>query len=217
VSTKLPVVSCRLPVARLGTDNCQLTTGNSRSGFTLVEIMVAITVATILFGICTAIFVKVSQYKARSEKLLFMAEEANGALSRIARDLQGLHVADATLNNYWHLEPAAMGTGGDRLTMVSATENAGQADYCTVQYYVANGNLYRLLSGGIPNGAWPVEADSILVQGADNITFSTEPAGTSAGKVPARITVSLQMSDPGGQPAYRRFGVSVRPGSEENQ
>ena len=194
---------------------------NRQRGFTLFEVMVAIGVATLLFAICTAIFVQVSRYKARSEKLLFITEEAGGTLDRMARDLEGLYAGGPALADYWKLETGAMGTAGDRITLLSATENPGKADYCTVCYYVKSGRLYRVLSGGVPPGAapgaWPAESESVLAEGVDRLTVSCTPDPPAAGKVPKLVAVTLQMSDPDGKPPYRRFTATVRPGSEENQ
>jgi len=190
--------------------------GNRRSGFTLVEVLVAVSIAVVLCGLCIAIYVKVNAMKSRSEKLLFLTEEANNALGRIARDVEGLYVGDVTQANYWKLESGVMGpsgTWGDRLTLLAATENAGKADYCTVRYYVENGRLYRELSGGVqPDAGWPTKDNSVLAEGVEKLTFTA----TGAGKVPQSVTVTLQLSDPGGTPGYRRFTVTLRPGSEEN-
>jgi len=199
----------------------QRAAGGRRSGFTLVEIMVAIGVATLLFAICTAIFVQVSRYKAGSEKLLFVTEEANGALSRIARDIEGLHVSGVAAS--W---PSGDATEINKLAFLTATENPGRADYCTVNYYVKldpadrKKKLYRVLSDGVPPAGvtWPTpEADSVLAEGVDRLTVSCTPDPPAGGKVPRLVTVTLQMADPDGKPPYRRFTMTVRPGSEENQ
>jgi len=188
-------------------------------GFTLLEVLVAITVATLLFGICIAIYVSVSRYKSRSEGLLFLHETARGVFARMGRDLGGLHVADSDRDgdtdatDYW--EPAA-----GRLTFLTATENPGKLDYCTVGYYLEGGRLYRELSdakgGSAPTGGWPSKADSVVAEGVQEFTVSTVPAAPAAGRLPASVTVTLKMSDPGGQPAYRLFTATFRLGAEEN-
>jgi prepilin-type N-terminal cleavage/methylation domain-containing protein len=198
--------------------------GNRRQGFTLVEVLVAVSIAVVLCGLCIAIYVKVNAMKSRSEKLLFLTEEANNALGRIARDLEGLYVGGSTLAGYWKAEEPD-GALFHKLTVLTATENAGKADYCTVSYYVRldpdkKKRLYRRVSadlGGVAPDAplvWPDEA--VLVEDADSITFSALPAAPADGKVPQSVTVTLQLSDPGGTPGYRRFTVTLRPGSEEN-
>jgi prepilin-type N-terminal cleavage/methylation domain-containing protein len=198
----------------------------ARGGFSLVEIMVAIAVSALLFGICVAIYVQVSRYKSRSEQLLFVHENARGIEARLSRDLRGLHVADSDGDgdtdpvDYWELESGAMGSAGDRLTFLTAAENAGRLDYCTVRYYVEGENLYRELSaakgGAAPVGGWPAKSESVLAEDVQKLTVSTEPAAPAAGKVPATVTVTVKLADPQGQPPYRIFTFSLRPGSEEN-
>ena len=197
-----------------------------RRGFTLVEIMVAITISAALFGICVAIYINVSKFKSRSEKLLFLHETARGINNRLGRDLEGLHVADTDddgdteLADYWKLEPGAMGGAGDRLTFLAAVENPGKVDYCPVAYYVQNGKLYREISdtmGGVaPGGGWPAKADCVLANGIERLSVVTNPATPAAGKLPATVTVTVKLADPGGRPAFRWFTVTLRPGSEEN-
>jgi prepilin-type N-terminal cleavage/methylation domain-containing protein len=194
------------------------------AGFTLVEVMVAVLVSAVLFGICVAIYVKVSRYKARSEKVLFIYQTASGIQSRMRRDLGGLHVsstdADAAtdLVEYWQLEKTPVaGCSGDRLTFLTATENPGKLDYCTVSYYVKSAKLYRKLSdskGG--SGPFSAEADSVLAEGVEKLTLVTEPLVPVDGKLPAKVTVTLKLADPGGKPGFREFTVTLRPGSEEN-
>ena len=198
-----------------------------RRGFSLVEILVAIAVSTMLFGICVAIYIKASTFKSRSEQLLYLYEKSRGITDRLARDLEGLHVADSDddgtvkLIDYWELEkePVA-GCSGDRLTFLSATENPGRTDCCTVRYYAEDGKLYRELSdlkGGVaPAGGWPAKPASVLAEGVERLTVSTVPPEPAAGKLPASITITLQLADPDGQPTYRRFTVTLRPGPEEN-
>ncbi len=199
-----------------------------RRGFTLVEIMVAITISAALFGICVAVYVNVSKFKRRSEKLLFLHETARGINNRLGRDLEGLYVAgDTNLIDYWKPEDTE-GSGDSKvfhkLTFLTATENPGKVDYCTVAYYVENGKLYRevsdIMGGGPPDDppgpTWPDKG--LLAEGVEEIEFSTipNPDGLSAGKLPATVTVTLKLADPGGSPAFRHFTVTLRPGSEEN-
>jgi type II secretory pathway pseudopilin PulG len=189
-----------------------------RAGFTIIEVVVAIGVAVILFGICGTVFVKVNAFKRRSEQLLFMHQEANGALTRVARDIEGLYVAGAARTDYWKLESGAMGAAGDRLTLVCAGENRGRADFCQVQYYVKDGKLYRVLSGGAPPnppGSWSLnEADWVLAGGTDIQIQKLYLLASGAGPVPETVTVTLTIADPKFLP--RSFSITVRPGSEEN-
>ncbi len=185
--------------------------------------MVAVLVSAVLFGICVAIYVRVNRYKARSEEVLFIYQAARGIQARMGHDLEGLHVAstdaDAAtdLAEYWELEKAPAGCSGDRLTFLTATENPGRLDHCTVSYYVKDAKLYRKLSdskGG--SGPFPSEADSVLAEGVEKLTLVTEPLTPVDGKLPATVTVTLKLADPGGKPGFRWFTVTLRPGSEEN-
>ncbi len=189
-----------------------------RRGFTLIEIMVAIAISAVLFGACVAIYINVNKFKSRSEKLLFLHETARGVNVRLGRDLEGLYVSDADdPPGYYKVEPSPGGVAcGEKLTIRVATENPGKVDYCTVEYYVKSGNLYRVLSGGEPpTGGWSVvEEDWVLAEGAESIEFSS--SSVNQGEVPTSVTVTLKLADPGGTPAYRHFTVTLRPGSEEN-
>lgn len=199
-----------------------------RRGFTLIEIMVAIAVSTLLFGACVAIYINVNKFKSRSEKLLFLHETARGINARLGRDLEGLHVADTDddgdteLADYFELQKDwEIGKDwGDKLIFLAAVENPGKVDYCTVEYYVKSGKLYRVLSGGEPpTGGWSAdEEDWVLAEGVEKLTVSTVPPPPlpAAGKLPATVTVTLKLADPGGRPAFRHFTVTLRPGSEEN-
>ncbi len=231
----VPSFGFRVPGWRTGRESgveSELGTRNpepraSRAGFTLIEIMVAIAVSAALFGLCIAIYVRVSRYKSRSEELLFVHENARGILDRMKRDLGGLYVADndsdgtAQLINYWRLEKAPVaGCSGDRLTFLSAAENPGKLDHCTVQYYVENNKLYRELSsamgGSPPGGGWPAKDASVLAEDVEKLLVTTTPATPPAETLPSKVTITLQLTDEPGTPPYKVFTVELRPGAEEN-
>lgn len=175
--------------------------------------MVAIAVSAALFGICVTIYVNAGKFKRRSEQVLYISEEARGIFDRVARDLAGLHVAsEADLADYWDLD-----AGGGRVKFLAATENPGSLDYCTVEYYVESGKLYRQLSADLGGaGSFPAKANSVLAEGIRKLTVGTDPESPAAGKVPRTVTITLELDDPGGRPGWRRFTVTLRPGSEED-
>lgn len=193
------------------------------AGFTLVEVLVAAALAAVLAAFCALCLVGSISYSRRSEVLLLVHEEARGALDRVARDLEGAFVADASaLGNYWKPEDS-----GHKLTFLSAVENPGKADHCTVSLYVkpdpADGKskLYRVLDssmGGIaPAGGWPGEAASVLAEDVESVTFETDPAVIAGGRLPRLVTVTLVMRYKlGDRTRTRAFTAAVRPGSEEN-
>ena len=181
-----------------------------RAGFTLLEILVAISIATILFGICITIYVKVNAYKRRSEQLLFVSEEARGILTRIARDIEGLYVSNAAPANCFNVPGDA--TASNKLMLVTAAENDGKADYCKVEYYVDGGHLCRDWREPQPDGSWPAAPNAtVLAENVDSLTVSAEPGSL----LPKRVTVTVQMTDRDGSPPYRRYTMTVRPGAEE--
>jgi prepilin-type N-terminal cleavage/methylation domain-containing protein len=201
-------------------------------GFTLLEVLVAVTVSAILFGLCVAAYVQAGRYKSRSETLLELGVTARGVFDRLAADLEGLHAADSDsapngtpeVADYWELETGAMGAAGDRLTFRAATENPGDLDYCTVRYYVENGTLYRELSnlkGG--GGSYPLKAECVLAEGVQAVVFGTSPGEFALasppsaldGRLPGLLTVTLQLVDPRGRPAFRVYSCTLRPGAEE--
>jgi hypothetical protein len=178
-----------------------------------------------------AVYVQVARFKGRSEQLLFTHETARSAFDRLKRDLGGLHVAsDAAVTDYWELEKSPAGCCGDRVTFLTATENPGKLDYCTVSYYVikevAGGvehyRLYRELSatkGGLapdspPGPVWPDK--SLVADGVLEFKVMSDPATPAVGRLPSSITVTLKLEDPGGRSGYLFFTATFRPGAEEN-
>jgi type II secretory pathway component PulJ len=193
----------------------------------MLEVLVAVAVSTVLFGICVAMFLQVSRYKSRNEGLLLIEETARGAFDRLERDLTGLHVADSDgdgsvlLTDYWRLEKAPVaGCSGDRLMLLSAVENPGRLDYCTVSYYVKDGRLYRRLSsdlgGEAPTGGWPAESASALAENVNRLVAIPAPAAPADGRLPETLTFTLEMKDAGSAAGVRRFTLVLRPGAEEH-
>lgn len=210
-----------------------MTAANPRArGFTLVEVMVAIAVAALLFGICVSFYVLCTRLKRRSEQLLVLHQDAAGILRTVKRDIEGLYVSGTAVEEYYRVEASPGGADcGQKLTVVTATENPGKADYCTISYYVkrrdpadpGSGVLYRVLSGGQPpDGGWSLdEEDWVLAEGVRSIRFEPDSDSIVDGKVPTAVTVRLRFHDSGGPETAtgdrlpHLFVLKILPGAEE--
>ncbi|MHC4916120.1 MAG: prepilin-type N-terminal cleavage/methylation domain-containing protein [Planctomycetota bacterium] len=191
-------------------------------GFSLIEVLVAIAVSTVLFGLCIAAYVQVNKYRRRSEKLLLLSQTARGVNARLARDFECIFVidddADGTLEigDYWKPEDIS-GTDGTftKLSFVCATENRSGLDYRAVSYYVSGTSLVRKEAAdmaGLSGAAATVIAEGVL---AMRFQSTPDPAAVVAGEVPEHLRVYLKLEDEGSRMGYQHFGVALRPRSEE--
>jgi prepilin-type N-terminal cleavage/methylation domain-containing protein len=181
----------------------------SKRGFSLVEMLVAVAISLVLFGICVAAFIKVTRYKRRSEQVLFLSEKARAIFSKMERDISGLHViSDSAVAAYFKIN-------SNRLYMCCALENSLDRDYCMIAYGVSAGHLRRdeyLVGDPEPSiDLWP-----IFARDAESISFSSVPVSPVAGELPGKISISLRLKDPGAKSGYQEFNLTLCPGSEEN-
>ena len=208
-----------------GLHRSPLTDYRSRqAGFSLIEVLVAISISTVLFGLCIAAYVQVNKYRSRSEKLLLLGETARGVNTRLARDFEGVFVidddADGTLeiDDYWKPENI---DGGDqtftKVSFVCATENRSGLEHRAVSYYVdAQKRLIRREAAdmaGLSGAAGTVLAENVLL-----VRFQSIPdAGVVVvGQLPKVLRVYLRLEDEGSRMGYRQYGVTLRPCSEEH-
>ncbi len=154
----------------------------NRSAFTIVELIVAVALATILILVTAMIFKQASRAFSESDARNEVYQNVRAAFDIIKRDVSG-----ATLNTNYELFKAfndinandylSIGAkgGSDIITLLSSTPNFEDKPIALIAYYLNTGNiLYKL-----------------------------EKTGTST------LNTSMAGFDPGTETAYQELGLNV--------
>ncbi|MGF1679019.1 MAG: type II secretion system protein J [Candidatus Methylacidiphilales bacterium] len=123
-----------------------------KQGFSLVEIMVSVTVLSIMMVLLFGFFDQSTQAWKSSEKKIDAFREARAALYYLRRDLSSMHVS-GDLPFVYYEDPAAVppslysggptppGAHGDLILFLSSqsseAQGDGKSDLCVVGYYLA--------------------------------------------------------------------------------
>ncbi len=170
------------------TDSKQLPIFNSqssivnRSAFTLVELIVAISLAAMIILITAIIFKQASSAFSKSDARSEVYQNVRAAFDIIKRDISG-----ATLNTNYELFKAFNNVsaasysiigakeGSDILTLLSSTPNLDDRPIALITYYLKT----------------------------DNVLYKLEKTGTST------LNTSIASFDPDTETSYRELGFNV--------
>jgi type II secretory pathway component PulJ len=118
---------------------------NRRSGFTIVELLVAATITVIIVVLLGTMFGSLAGTTSRANQRIDVFRDARAAVQLMERDLSGLVRAQPTayfaLDKIWqdtstdsYSDPANRAPNRQLFALV-ATKNAGSGDLCAVGYY----------------------------------------------------------------------------------
>lgn len=119
----------------------QESSASKNSAFTLLELLVAMTVLSLLVLMLMGIVDSATKLWRENENRVESYREARAAMNLIASDLRSLHAS--TNSNYFRLE-ADSGTNDGSLAFLASLPNAAQdstnrSDLCSVGYFLAEG------------------------------------------------------------------------------
>jgi len=136
--------------------NRKLSSLQNRSAFTLIELLISVSLATILILVTAMIFKQASSAFSESDARNEVYQNVRAAFDIIKRDISG-----ATLNTRYELfkafndvSAASYGTigakeGSDILTLLSSTPNLEDKPVALITYYLKTDNvLYKLENTG---------------------------------------------------------------------
>lgn len=165
----------------------------SNRGFTILELLVAFLLSMALFSLVITLFVKVTDFRRRTERAVTLTRTAGGVFRLMRRDLEGAYVA----KDDFHVEP-------DRLQFWTATGNRFGArtnpvtqshEILRVDYTLADGVLYSTVTRSDlspPPQILARAVESFVVAAFDqNNNPITSPADLPVLPVTVRLTLTF--------------------------
>ncbi len=198
----------------------------TNSGFTLIEVLLAVFIGSIVVGVLYASFFQIIKAKEKTEEELELYHEARVVFSRLTRDLstvfpRGDLFAESAGVPYPYFLGAQDGDFGSvRFTSLSRRPSTqkGESDQTEVTYYlqgIENSDLYALMRRdnpriGTENGGteYPIServagfylnyiGSANPVEGVEDII--TEWDSSAIGSLPRAVNVTLVMRGPRGE------------------
>lgn len=158
---------------------------NSRKGFSLLELLIYISLISIISLVLAQLFVSISRGGASAEAQSEVNSNLRFAVDKIAQDVRSASSVSV---------PASAGASGSTLTLSVSGSN--------VAYCVVGGALRRESSGGACGASSPaITADSVV---ADSVLFTRlENTNTVSSKTIITIEINLTMSYNSSVPEYQ--------------
>jgi prepilin-type N-terminal cleavage/methylation domain-containing protein len=171
-------------MSRAGADTAK---GRSEAGFTLVELLVAVTIGLIVICAAVAVFTAAVQSQSRTTSESAAVQQARTTMERMVRELrQGSGVASGTTPSAAALAFVTY-VHGTCAGALSATTSQ-----CRVTYSCASGACTRRVSN--PDGSGGGAAVQVVSGLSDMNVFSFSPSATA----PSYVQVTLTFPDSGG-------------------
>jgi type II secretory pathway pseudopilin PulG len=172
-------------------------------GLTLIELLIAATLALVVIGGAVTIFIGAVRSEPRAAAKVAAIQQARVTVDRITRELrQGLETPTTSSNQLaivTYVKAATCGGAAANTTIP-----------CRVTYTCTAGTCTRVVSQ--PNGSAPGPAEQVASGLSGSSIFSYLPSAVD----PSYIGVSIAFSGDGGQPVTLSDGVALRNPSEES-
>ncbi|MDP1689242.1 MAG: prepilin-type N-terminal cleavage/methylation domain-containing protein [bacterium] len=147
---------------------------SSRSGFTLVELLVSFTLFTVIMSIVTSIFITSRRTERNIAALILVNDNTYMAIEQMARDIRDGRNFDFT-------DPFSEGCSGN---CFGFTNRNGEK----VIYDLSNNSIRRRISPVTPNSTRNLTADNVNVQSFSAISTCISPI---------KVTINLKVSPQG--------------------
>jgi type II secretory pathway component PulJ len=161
-------------------------------GFTMIEMLVAITMTIIIAGSAMYTFTLLERHRRVQERRTRHAAEAQAFFSLLARELGGLYRYGGE-NGYKTFEvadPDPYDSFGSRLTFTTAIEPLPGADHAQVTYYVDASGLHREI---VSPGYTPPGGSTVFAPDVRRLDVVTDPDPVPAGALPKRLLVTIAL------------------------
>jgi prepilin-type N-terminal cleavage/methylation domain-containing protein len=170
-------------------------------GFTILELMVAMSISLFVTGIAMFAFNRLERYRSIQDKQLRYAEEAQAFFSTLERELGAVYAYGGD-QGYVPFEviPAAP-PYSVQLAFTAAVDGL-TADHAKIKYYVVRGHINKLIKDGLyrvvasPGYATPVEERCLFAPDVVSLEIRTDPSPVSAGTIPAQVLAVIKLPDP---------------------
>ncbi|MBN1808689.1 MAG: type II secretion system protein [Planctomycetes bacterium] len=172
----------------------------NNTGFTVLEILVAIGISIIVTGAAMYAFSRLEHYRHVQERRLRYTEQAQSFFSLLQREMGGAYqTADSAWTVFGVTSPGGP-VAGDELVITCALDSPAEADYAQVKYYVVmnaaprRNGLYRMVE--TPGEAPPAEDACLFAPDVRSLDVRTDPDPVPGGSLPERLLAIIELPDP---------------------
>jgi prepilin-type N-terminal cleavage/methylation domain-containing protein len=170
-------------------------------GFTIIEIMVAITISLLVTGVAMYAFNRLEHYRSIHDKQLRYAEEAQAFFSMLERELSAVYVYGGD-RGYTPFEIVPLASPYGAQLAFTASVDGLSADHAKLKYYVVRGHSNPLIKNGLyriatsPGYATPPEEQCLFAPDVVSLDIRTEPSPVPAGTIPTQVLAIIKLPDP---------------------
>lgn len=162
------------------------------TGFTMIEMLVAITMTIIIAGSAMYMFTMLERHRRVQERRARHAGEAQAFFSMLEREISAMYRYGGA-NGYKTFEATVPGGGviGSRLTFTTAVEPLPGADHAQVTYYVDAAGLHREIMS--PGYSAPQGGSTVFAPDVRRLDVVTDPNPVPANTLPKRLLVTITL------------------------